>query len=99
MNPFCWIIFCLLKKSDICFLKKDCNTYISLTNALQKDDTNIAEVRVLLDEIILQFPKMDPNLEYIPKSAQSMKNQVFENGLVKILDRKEAAVTVSERIV
>ena len=66
---------------------------------MQKDDINTAEERLLFDEIILQFPKMDPNMKYIHKNAQIAKSYHFENGSVKILDGKKSYLSVSERIV
>jgi|TARA_B100002003_G_C14069055_1_gene514337 hypothetical protein len=64
-----------------------------ITITLQNDDLTMDDARALLDLAIETFPSANCR---IGKEAKIIKFPDFENGVVKILEKKESKLTVAE---
>jgi hypothetical protein len=66
----------------------------SVSLYLQKKDTTLAEVRVLFDKLIFEYPIMKLHLS---TEASIVKYPAFENGIVKIQNQQEHLLDIEER--
>jgi len=66
----------------------------SVTKALQNDGTSCADVRILFDEVIKDFPETSARLS---SSAKIVHQQEFESAIVKLQDKKMELLTTEEK--
>jgi hypothetical protein len=65
-----------------------------VTKQLQRSDMTFAEMRVIFDMLIEEYPQMG---EYIAQDARIVHSQVFESALIKISSRMEHTLTDEEK--
>ena len=59
----------------------------SVTVALQRENLDLSNVRMLFNETLKKIQELDRNLEYIVKDASIVKSKHFENGIIKNFGR------------
>ena len=82
-------------------VKELSKTMVSLKSVMlvfQRDDMDMAPVRHLFDELLRAIPKLDAKLRYLKPNSQIIKCPEFEQGIVKISNGKEAAMSVNEQL-
>ena len=77
---------------------QDLKSFNSVTLALQRDNLDLSSVRLLIDETMKKFKRLDPHQKYLVKDASIVKSNHFENGVVKIIDGMEADLTMVEKL-
>lgn len=65
-----------------------------ITKQLQRSDMTFAEMRVIFDTLIEEYPQMG---EYIAQDARIVHSPVFESALIKISSRMEHTLTDEEK--
>ena len=65
-----------------------------ITKQLQRSDMTFAEMRVIFDTVIEEYPQMG---EYIAQDARIVHSPVFESALIKISSRMEHTLTDEEK--
>ena len=86
------------ENNDAKELSKSLRPLKSVTLALQREDIDMASVRLLFDELLRKVPNLDPRKRYINVNCDIAKNPEFESGVVKILNSEEGSMSVNEQL-
>ena len=70
----------------------------SVTVALQRENLDLSNVRMLFNETLRNIPELDRNNEYIVKDASIVKSKHFENGIIKILEGRKNEMKMTENV-
>ena len=79
-------------------LNEDMKILNSVTVALQRENLDLSNVRMLFNETLKKYPELDRNNEYIVKDASIVKSKHFENGIIKILEGRENEMKMTEKV-
>ena len=71
---------------------------ISMKTALQRENVDISQIRLLFDGTLKRFPELDEAKKYITKDATIVKSPAFERGVQKIQDEDEKNLTLEEKL-
>ena len=69
----------------------------SVTLALQRESIDLSSTRLLFDEVVNRVPELDMDMKYLAPNASIIASPNFENGVIKILDKNEANLTIREK--
>ena len=83
------------KNNDLQTLQDDLKNLFSVTCALQKENLDFYDVRVLFNEILAVYP-YEEFQRYLPSLATIVHCPNFDNGVIKILQHTEAELSPKE---
>ena len=79
-------------------LNEDMKILNSVTVALQRENMDLSNVRMLFHETLKKFLELDRNNEYIVNNASIVESKHFENGIMKVLEGRENEMKMTEKV-
>ena len=86
------------ENNELLSLKENLISLNSVTTALQRENVDISQIRLLFDGTLKRFPELDEAKKYITKDATIVKSPAFERGVQKIQDEDEKNLTLEEKL-
>lgn len=86
------------ENNELLSLKENLISLNSVTTALQRENVDISQIRLLFDGTLKRFPELDEAKKYITKDATIVKSPAFERGVKKIQDEDEKNLTLEEKL-
>ena len=84
------------ENAEVLELSKKLDDLNSITLALQRDNIDIASVRVLFKGVVENYADIDASQKYLRPDSDIVKFKAFECGIVKIQDRQEKKMSMEE---